>query len=118
MISSTLYERPDPIPGLDVDAPRARKTDPSTSHQAAQRMAPATPALEAQILDLLSRYRGGLTKDGVCERLKVDPRRWPSVASALTRMRNAGKLQWVGEPVENQNVWALITETVETGDAL
>lgn len=101
------------VPLFDVDAPRARHTDPSTSHRAAQRMAPAAPALEAQILDLLSRYRGGLTKDGVCERLRVDPRRWPSVASALSRLKGEGKLKWPGPEIDGQKVWALVEQRVE-----
>lgn len=104
---------------FDVDAPRARRTDPATAKNAAVRMTPAAPALERRIMDLLATRRLGLTKDEVCEQLRVDPRRWPSVASALSRLRKAGKLEWAEFPIEGQNVWCLVEETVTvTGDVL
>lgn len=98
---------------FDVDAPRARRHDPATSKRAAERMAPAAPALERQILEVLSHRPLGLTKDEVCEQLRVDARRWPSVASALSRLKKAGKLEWAEYPIEHQNVWMLVQETVD-----
>jgi len=98
---------------FDVDAPRARRDDARTAKNAAVRMAPAAPALERQILDLLASRRLGLTKDEVWEQLKVDPRRWPSVATALSRLKKAGKLRWAEFPIEGQNVWMLVQETVD-----
>lgn len=99
------------------DMPLARSTDPATSHAAAARMAQASPHLKAQILDVFGRYRC-LTKDMVCERLGVDPRRWPSVASALSQLKNAGQLDWTGEVVNGQNLWRLRQTDVEVGGHL
>lgn len=94
------------------DMPLARATDPATSHAAARRMAPASPHLKAQILDVFGRYRC-LTKDMVCERLGVDPRRWPSVASALSQLKNAGQLDWTGVVINGQNEWRLRQSDVD-----
>lgn len=93
--------------------PRARRTDPSTSHAAAKRMAPSAGALETQILDLLGRYRS-LTKDEIGISLAIDPRRWPSIASCLSRLKNAGKLEWDGTIRGNQHLWRLAVQDVNT----
>ncbi len=95
--------------------PRARKTDPNTSKAAARRMSEASPALEAQILEVLGRYRC-LTKDDIAIALGVEPRRWPSVSSACSRLRKAGKLVWTGEISDGMNVYRLADETVQVAN--
>lgn len=95
------------------DEPRARRTDPATSKAAAKRMGTASASLEKQIVELLGRHRWALTKDEVCRQLDVHPRRWPSVASALSRMKQAGALEWTGFVVDGQNVWRLREDTVD-----
>lgn len=92
--------------------PLARHNDPSTSRAAARRMRVVAPNLHQRILDLLSFHPNGLTKDEVCEALGIDPRRWPSVASALSQLKKAGQVRWTDEIRNSQNVWAL-RSTVE-----
>ncbi len=94
------------------DMPLARATDPATSHNAAARVAHVSPHLTAQILDAFGRYRC-MTKDQVCERLGLDPRRWPTCASALSRLKNEGRLCWTGETIAGQNVWRLRQSDVD-----
>lgn len=93
------------IPGLLAE-PRARHNDPQTSKAAARRMREATPNLHHQILDVLGRY-SALTKDEVGVALAIDPRRWPSVASALSQLKRSGMLVWTGETRAGQNLWRL-----------
>ncbi len=93
--------------------PRARVRDPDTSKRAARRVAPNANAVTGQILDLLERYRFGLTKDEICRNLGVEPRYWPTVASALSRLKKKGWLTWVElepdptQPPPDQHLWAL-----------
>ena len=98
-------------PSLPFDAPRARNTDPDTSRAAARRVTHISSAISAQVLDLLGRHRYGLTKDQVCERLGVEPRYWPTVASALSRLKGKGWLEWNGQ-FQGQNIWQLVAEVV------
>lgn len=87
--------------------PLARHNDAATAKAAARRMSIASPNLHAQILDLLGqRPHRALTKTEVCERLGVDPRRWPSVASALSQLKKAGWLVWADER-DGMNRWML-----------
>lgn len=99
------------------DEPRAHHDDPATSKAAARRMKEAAPALEAQILDVLGRYRQ-LTKDECGIALAIDPRRWPSISSALTRLKNSGQVEWTGEIRGGQNVHRLASVDVPTGNRL
>ena len=93
------------------DQPRARRADPDTSKAAARRVTSISSALSAQVLELLANHRYGLTKDQVCERLGVEPRYWPTVASALSRLKGKGWLEWNGA-FQGQNVWQLVAEVV------
>ena len=90
---------------FDFAQPRSRRSDPSTSRAAAQRMKAAAPSLEKQILDALA-FRA-LTDDAICLSLGVDPRRWPSVKTCRSRMKNAGKVVWTGEVRDGQRLWTL-----------
>jgi hypothetical protein len=110
MQAETLFDAP----------PLARHNDPATSKAAARRMAVVAPNLQRQLIDLLDRHPRGLTKDECCELLDVDPRRWPSVASALSQLKKAGQVRWSGEPRNAQNVWCLwvAIEDVPTGGRL
>lgn len=83
--------------------PLFRLSDPETSRQAARRVAPAAASLERQILDALA-FRA-LTADSVCKVLGIDVRRWPSVKTCMSRLKNEGKLVWTGEPINGMNVW-------------
>jgi hypothetical protein len=42
----------------NVDTPRARRSDPETSHEAAARVAPKLRAQQQTVLDALARYPG------------------------------------------------------------
>ncbi len=110
MQAETLFDAP----------PLARHNDAATSKAAARRMRVVAPNLHMQLLELLERHPRGLTKDECCELLDVDPRRWPSVASALSQLKKAGAVRWAGEPRNAQNVWRLrgAVEDVPTGDSL
>lgn len=103
---------------FDVDAPRARHTDDVACHEAAARTAFMQGKLRGQIVDLLSRYQG-LTKNETCQHLDVDPIHWPTVASALSQLKNLGLLEWRDEKRAGQNVWYLKEASVEVaGDRL
>lgn len=102
------------------DAP-VRTTDPETSHEAAARVGVIQGKLRAQILDFFSRYNSGFTKTETCRMLQVDPEHWPTVASALSQLKNAGQLEWRGEPPTKragQNLWFLRQQDVPAGDVL
>lgn len=99
------------------DVPRARHNDPATSKAAARRVASVSPGLEAQVCDLLGRY-SSLTKDEVCRLLEIDARQWPTIASLLSRMKKAGKIEWTGQVFEGQNLWRLRVDDVNTGERL
>lgn len=102
---------------FDVDAPRARRTDPSTSREAARRVASISPNLTKQILDAFGRYRC-MTKDQCCERLGVAPRQWPTIASALSRLKNEGILDWTGVIIDGQHEWRLRQSDVDVRNGL
>jgi hypothetical protein len=103
------------------DEPRVRLTDPQTSHDAAARVTRIQGKLRAQILDFFNRYNSGFTKTETCRALQIDPEHWPTCASALSQLKNAGYLEWRGTPPTRragQNVWFLATRDVPTGDVL
>jgi hypothetical protein len=102
---------------FDVEAPRARHTDPQSSHDAAKRARPGQ--YDEAIFDLLVRYRA-LTKNQICGYLNLDsPRAWTTVASRLSQLKNAGKLEW-GDYIEGDgNQWRLREQRVEvSGEVL
>lgn len=99
------------------DLPRSRHSDPRTSKAAAARVASVSPGLEAQICGLLGRY-AALTKDEICQLLAIETRRWPTIASLLTRMKKSGKLEWRGDTFDGQNLWRLRVDDVNTGGRL
>ena len=53
---------------FDIPKPRARHTDPDTSHEAAESVEDSAPAQRAQILEYLRNY-GPLTADALDEAL-------------------------------------------------
>lgn len=105
---------------LDLFGPRARHNDPSTSHRAAARVTAGAPNRHKAILDLLGqRPQLALTKNEICERLRIDPIYWPTIASALSQLKNSGQLKWAGEEKRGtQNRWMLVEAVVETNGAL
>lgn len=105
------------------DLPRARSTDPSTSKAAAARMTVRAPSLRQSIVDALTLY-GPMTDDGLCIRMNIDPRRWPSCKTARSALSKApNPLVVPTDRIENgQRVWAhrdhRAIESVSTGSAL
>ncbi len=92
--------------------PRARRTDPQSSHDAAKRV--RVGQYDAGIFDLLERYRS-MTKNDICRQLNLqDPREWTTVASRLSQLKNAGKLEWAGLVKGDGNLWRIASKTVET----
>lgn len=92
--------------------PRARRSDPQSSHDAAKRV--RVGQYDAGIYDLLNQYRV-LTKNDICRYLKLDdPRAWTTVASRLSQLKAAGKLEWAGRIEGDGNLWRIATEVVET----
>lgn len=94
------------------EAPRARRTDPPTSKRAAARTRTVHQTVKGQIVGLLARHGCAFTKDDICRQLGVHPRRWPTVASALSQLKNEGKVEWTGVVIDGQNVWKLRTRDV------
>ena len=92
-----------PLSLFDVSEPRARRSDPSTSKDAAVRVAPVAAKLPPRILECLQ-FRA-MTADSICKTLDVDVRYWPTVKSCLSRMKKDGRLAWTGEQINGQNVW-------------
>ncbi len=92
--------------------PRARTSDDKASHDAAKRV--RVGQYDAAIFDLLERYRA-LTKNDICNHLGLtDPRAWTTVASRLSQLKNAGKLEW-GLRIEGDgNLWRIATKDVKT----
>ncbi len=89
------------------DEPRTRRSDPATSRRAANEVWRGWPQL---IIDCLAQY-GPATDDRICVRLNVDPRRWPSVKSARSRVTLATDpakrlIVATGEIENGQQVWA------------
>jgi hypothetical protein len=90
---------------FDVDAPpRARRTDDQASHDAAARV--RAGKYDAEIYDLLQHR--SLTKNEICRALKLtEPRAWTTVASRLSQLKRAGKLEWDGRVEGDGNRWRL-----------
>lgn len=65
--------------------PRARRTDPATSHRAAAKVWSGWPEL---IIECLAVW-GPASDDRICIRLNVDVRRWPTIKSARSRVTRA-----------------------------
>lgn len=85
--------------------PRARTTDPQSSHDAARRARPGQ--YDAGIYALLNEYRA-LTKNQICRHLKLtEPHQWTTVASRLSQLKSAGKLKWAGRVEGDGNLWRL-----------
>ncbi len=91
--------------------PRSRTSDPQSSRDAARRV--PVGKYDAQIFDLLERYRA-MTKNAICSHLSLrEPKEWGTVSSRLSQLRAAGKLEWAGETPEG-NLYRIATATVET----
>lgn len=97
---------------FDVDAPpRARRTDDKACHDAAARV--RVGQYDADIFNLLNMYRA-LTKNEICGHLKLtDPRAWTTVASRLSQLKAAGKLEWDGRVEGDGNRWRLRESDVD-----
>lgn len=98
---------------LGLFGPRARGTDPQSSHDAAKRV--RVGQYDQGIFDLLDRYRA-LTKNQICAHLGLtEPKEWGTVSSRLSQLRAAGRLEWTGRRIEGDgNEYALVTHTVES----
>jgi hypothetical protein len=83
--------------------PRARRTDPSTSHEAAERAVAADVNLRPLIMDILD--WDALTDDEICRRLPIAIRRWPSAKSTRSRLKKAGLVVFAGYERNGQRVW-------------
>ena len=93
------------------DEPRARRTDPQTSRDAAGRMRAAAPSLTRQILDAFA-TNGPMTDRELCKALGADPERWPSIKTARSRLspgpkKPDPKLIATGVVWDGMQVWAL-----------
>lgn len=100
----------------DISPPRARATDDIACHEAAARV--RVGQYDAGIFNLLNTYRR-LTKNQICSHLRLeDPRAWTTVASRLSQLKNAGRLEWAGRIDGDGNLWALVTSDVDAGDVL
>ena len=106
-----------PVGQLTLLDPRARTTDDQASHDAAKRATRRAGQYDAGIFDLLNTYRE-LTKNQICGHLGIDGRHWPTVASRLSQLKDAGRLEWAGRIEGDGNLWRIATETVATGEAL
>ncbi len=67
------------------DPPKARRSDPSTSQRAAGKVWAGWPQ---RILDCLAEY-GPASDDRICIRLNADPRIWPTIKTARSRVTHA-----------------------------
>lgn len=94
--------------------PRARATDDKASHDAAKRASRRVGQYDAGIFDLLERYRA-LTKNQICRHLQLkEPRDWTTVASRLSQLKGAGRLEWAGRVEGDGNLWRIATQNVDT----
>lgn len=95
---------------FDAAQPRARTTDDQACYDAARRV--RVGQYDAAIFDVLNTYRA-LTKNAICQHLKLtDPRAWTTVASRLSQLKSAGKLEWAGRAEGDGNLWALVQSDV------
>lgn len=80
------------------EEPRARHSDPGTSHQAAAKVKPGSAAMNAAILETVRvgrLYGGALTAFEIAEYVQIThPRRWDegSVRTAVSRLGKRGLL--------------------------
>lgn len=102
------------MPSL-FDAPAARHSDPTTSHEAAARVAPFRSTLRSRILEALVEPR---TDDELCMKLGIDVRKWPSCKTARSALYGQGLVVWTGEERNHQRVWQVYADTVDVKDGL
>lgn len=77
--------------------PRARTVDPWTSHAAALTVGQGATAAVLNVYRATFEEIGrGLTDDEMCARVTDDPRRWPTLKSARSRLTNSGWLYDTG----------------------
>lgn len=79
------------LPEVQLALPLARSTDPSSSARAASRVWRGWPA---RILDVLA--GNCFCRVCICEKLGADPKCWPTISSACSRLKQAGLLEPVG----------------------
>lgn len=87
--------------------PGVRRTDPSTSHDAAGRVAIKAQGWARQVLDCLG-TSGAYTDDEICRLCNVPTRYWPSMKSARSRLYTKCDPPLVvptGEIRDGQQVW-------------
>jgi predicted transcriptional regulator len=75
--------------------PRARTSDPETSHEAAASARELAVKHQALILECLKKH-GPLGKDGIAARTRLDG---VQTCRRLTELERAGLIQWTGECV-------------------
>jgi hypothetical protein len=88
-------------PGLDFTPPRARRSDPETSHTAAKRVAPKAGALRRAVLGALRARSDGMTapeiavligaRDGSISPRMIELERVGLVRRTGAKRRNAGR---------------------------
>ena len=79
--------------------PRVRKTDPVTSHEAAESIKPVAPKHYSVILDCLQTY-GALGKDGIASLTNLDSNQ---VARRLNEMQKIGLIKLTGKTVKSDS---------------
>jgi DNA-binding HxlR family transcriptional regulator len=79
--------------------PRVRKTDPVTSHEAAEAIKPVAPKHYSVILDCLQTY-GPLGKDGISAMTNLDSNQ---VARRLNEMQKIGLIKLTGKTVKSDS---------------
>lgn len=88
---------------LDLFAPIARASDPSTSHAAATRIEPKRGTQASQILALIRAYPAGLTALEV-ERYSMIRGAWKRVSD----LKNAGLIRTTGEVRDGGEVYKAV----------
>jgi len=79
--------------------PRVRKTDPVTSHEAAEAIKPVASQHHQTILECLQKY-GALGKDGISALTSLDSNQ---VARRLNEMQKIGLIHLTGKTVKSNS---------------
>ena len=84
---------------------RARNTDPSTSHAAAQAITHAAPGIEQDILDILSEFPGGLTIQEIADITGIN---LVTISPRIAPLRRRGQVHSIGKRKNPSGHMALI----------
>jgi hypothetical protein len=86
----------------EAPPPRARTTDPETSHEAAARVAPHVAQLDNQVHASLSEVPGGMTTRELADRSGIER---VSVSPRMKPMEIAGRVERTSERRDGGIVW-------------